>query len=175
MTTKKKKYTDDERKIIGKRINKIRLEKGMTMEEFADLFGTSKSNVSMWERGRSLPNPKRMKQIAKLCDTTVEELASVLETDSIKKLTHKEAVEKVLSITSPNAEINERALDNVVSLVSELYQIVDFSLPDIAVIYSYNNAYKDNQIYNAKSYLNYLKNKRSEERRVGKECRSRWS
>ena len=30
---------------IGKRINSIRLEKGMTLEEFGNLFGADKSNV----------------------------------------------------------------------------------------------------------------------------------
>ena len=74
MENKRKKYSDDEKKKIGSRIKKIRLEKGMTLEEFGKLFDTSKSNVSMWEKGRSLPNPERMKQIAKVGDTTVSDL-----------------------------------------------------------------------------------------------------
>ena len=39
-----------------------------------------------------------------------------------------------------------------------------------------NNNYENEDIDHSKTYLNYdLVNARSEERRVGKECRSRWS
>lgn len=59
---------------IGQRIKQIRLDKGMTLEEFGKLFGASKGNVGMWEKGSSLPNPERLKAIAKIGDMTVEEL-----------------------------------------------------------------------------------------------------
>lgn len=64
----------DNKKIIGARIKEIRLKKGMTMVEFGELLDTSKSNVSMWESGRSLPNPTRMLKIAKMDGITVSDL-----------------------------------------------------------------------------------------------------
>lgn len=158
MENKRKKYSDGEKKKIGSRIKKIRLEKGMTLEEFGKLFDTSKSNVSMWEKGRSLPNPERMKQIAKIGDTTISELIKIDEVKPSKKLAHKETIRKVLSITLPDVDINEDALNNVTSLVSEL-DYIDFSLPDIAAIYTHNQIYKHNQVHDALSYLNYLKPK----------------
>lgn len=59
---------------VGTRIKRIRLSKGMTLEEFGKLFGASKGSVQGWESGRNLPNPERLKSIAKIGDTTVEEL-----------------------------------------------------------------------------------------------------
>ncbi|MBY4765321.1 helix-turn-helix domain-containing protein [Streptococcus uberis] len=55
-------------KLIGSRIKNIRLEKGMTLEEFGKLFNASKSSVYGWEKGRNLPNKERLKQIAKIGD-----------------------------------------------------------------------------------------------------------
>ena len=60
-----------DKKILGQRIKAIRLDKGMTLEEFGKLFGTSKSIVSRWESGISSPNPERLKTIAKVGDITV--------------------------------------------------------------------------------------------------------
>ena len=59
---------------IGSRIRSIRQEKGMTLEEFGNLFSASKSIASRWEKGISIPNAERLKAIAKIGDTTVEEL-----------------------------------------------------------------------------------------------------
>lgn len=54
------------KKVIGERIKDIRLNKGMTLEEFGKLFNASKSIVYRWENGTSFPNPERLKAIAKL-------------------------------------------------------------------------------------------------------------
>ena len=59
---------------IGQRINTIRLTKGMTLEEFGKIFGATKGNVLKWEKGQSLPNPERLKTIAKIADTSVNTL-----------------------------------------------------------------------------------------------------
>ena len=75
------KLTKEEKKIIGQRIKQIRREKGMTMEEFGNLLSTSKSIVYRWEIGTNLPNPERLKTIAKLADITVEELLSSSKKD----------------------------------------------------------------------------------------------
>ena len=64
----------EEKILIGKRIKEIRLEKGMTTKEFGKLLSATDSNVSSWEKGRTSPNPERLKEIAKIGNTTVEEL-----------------------------------------------------------------------------------------------------
>ena len=59
---------------VGRKIKEIRLEKGMTLEEFGKLFNAGKSNVKKWEVGINLPNPERLLTIAKLGGMTVEQL-----------------------------------------------------------------------------------------------------
>lgn len=64
----------EEKKSIGKRIRKIRLEKGMTTKEFGQIFNATDSNVSSWEKGRTSPNPERLNLIAKIGNVTIDEL-----------------------------------------------------------------------------------------------------
>lgn len=73
----------EEKVLIGRRIKEIRLEKGMTTKEFGKLFGATDSNVTSWEKGRTSPTPERLKAIAKIGDTTVEELLNWSRNDVI--------------------------------------------------------------------------------------------
>ena len=59
---------------VGQRIKDIRLEKGMSMEEFGKRFNTSKATVNNWEKGRNLPNKENLKIIADLAGMTVQKL-----------------------------------------------------------------------------------------------------
>ena len=59
---------------VGVRIKDIRLEKGMSMEEFGKRFNTSKATVNNWEKGRNLPNKENLKIIADLAGMTVQQL-----------------------------------------------------------------------------------------------------
>ena len=65
---------ENKKSALGRKIKNIRLEKGMTLEEFGKLFGACKGNVLKWEQGKSLPNPERLKTIAKIADMSVVEL-----------------------------------------------------------------------------------------------------
>ncbi len=78
------------KKLVGKRIQAIRLEKGLTLEQFSKLIGASKSSISEWESGKHLPpaksiisrwekgvmlpNNSRLDKIAQLGNLTVNEL-----------------------------------------------------------------------------------------------------
>ena len=63
-----------DKKAIGARIRNIRLNKGMTLEEFGSLFNASKSIVYRWENGTSIPNAERFKAISKIGDISIENL-----------------------------------------------------------------------------------------------------
>lgn len=78
------------KKLVGKRIQAIRLGKGLTLEQFGELIGASKSSISEWESGKHLPPAKsiisrwekgvmlpnfsRLERVAKLGNMTVNEL-----------------------------------------------------------------------------------------------------
>ena len=63
-----------DKKAVGRRITQIRFSKGFTLEAFGKLFKAKKSNVHQWEKGISLPNKERIKDICKIADITVNEL-----------------------------------------------------------------------------------------------------
>lgn len=57
---------------VGRRIRNIRINQKMTMKKFGEMFTpiASDSIVSRWERGISLPNNQRLKEIADLGNTS---------------------------------------------------------------------------------------------------------
>lgn len=59
---------------IGARIREIRLARGETMEEFGERFEARKGVVNNWEKGRNLPNKRRIKAIADMANISVQEL-----------------------------------------------------------------------------------------------------
>lgn len=63
-----------DKKAVGQRIKNIRLNKGMTLEEFGKLFKATKSNVNSWEIGNALPNKERLKILCKTFDISLNEL-----------------------------------------------------------------------------------------------------
>lgn len=64
---------------LGRKLKNIRLQNGLTQEEFGDRFLGTKSLVSKWESGRNKPNPDRLKKIAEFANITVEELMQETE------------------------------------------------------------------------------------------------
>lgn len=80
------------KKEVGSRIKQIRLNKGYTLESFGKLFGARKGNVQQWENGVSLPNKKRIIEICKLANITIDELfygANINLYDEVDKLSKK--------------------------------------------------------------------------------------
>lgn len=75
-----------DKKAIGQKIKEIRLNRGMTLEEFGKMFGASKSNVRKWENAESLPNKSRMKKIADLAGVSVSEFVSNHTGEKIKEI-----------------------------------------------------------------------------------------
>jgi len=62
------------KKEVGKRIFSIRKNMNLTLEQFGLILQVGKSNVSVWELGKSLPRRERLTDIAKLGKISVEEL-----------------------------------------------------------------------------------------------------
>lgn len=70
-----------DKRAVGERIRRIRINKGFTLEAFGKLFQAKKANVLQWEKGISLPNKERIKDISKIADITVNELLYGSEKD----------------------------------------------------------------------------------------------
>lgn len=63
-----------DKKQVGQRIKRLRLDFGLTLEEFGKKFNTSKATVYNWEVGRNLPNKENTKEIASLGGISINEL-----------------------------------------------------------------------------------------------------
>lgn len=53
---------------IGNLIREIRLEIGLTQEQFASQLGVTCSTMNRWERGRSKPSPLAIQKIEQLLE-----------------------------------------------------------------------------------------------------------
>ena len=127
------KLTKEEKKLIGQRIKQIRREKGMTMEEFGNLLSTSKSIVYRWEIGTNLPNPERLKTIAKLADITVEELLSSSKKDyalkyALKSLNNILNTKSLSQFDEDNSKFVYKYADEILPIIEERLKYLQLSM-----------------------------------------------
>ncbi|RQX27037.1 XRE family transcriptional regulator [Staphylococcus warneri] len=105
------------KKLVGERIKNIRLQSGKTQEAFGNLFSASKGNVAMWEKGKSLPNSERLKEISNFGNITVNQLLYgdfLIQLENIAK-------EKVNEILQDNyLEDDKDSRDKLMSSASRL-------------------------------------------------------
>ena len=59
---------------LSEKIQKLRKERGLTQEQFAEQLFVSRTAVSKWETGRGTPSMESLQLIAKLCGVTLDEL-----------------------------------------------------------------------------------------------------
>lgn len=67
---------DEKASTLGSRIAELRKKKGYTQEEFSQLLGVTAQAVSKWENDNSCPDIMLLPKIAKLLDTSTDELLS---------------------------------------------------------------------------------------------------
>lgn len=103
---------------IGKRINNIRLDLGMTMEDFGKIFNTSKGTVNNWEKGRNLPNKANLKAIANLGNTTVDALLYGSLNDRVGNLLNA-------AIDSDNPTYNKKLDDLITDYLVKHENLID--------------------------------------------------
>ena len=140
------------KKNVGYRIRNIRLNKGYTLERFGELFGASKGNVQSWEKGLTLPNKARIKQIADIGNITVNELlyGSLYEVFENNKL---QLSEKLLIPFFVREKFLNYLKDN------NIYTVDLF--PNIDIFFTaYENFKKENEeYYKLPTLKNAIKNK----------------
>ncbi len=57
---------------IGRRIKRLRDEKGMSMDAFGKAIGTDSANVSNWERDRRVPGGKFLIEMSDYCGVSTD-------------------------------------------------------------------------------------------------------
>lgn len=71
---------------IGKKINLLRMEKGYTQEDLAQLCAVSSAAVSKWERNQTYPDINTLPVLARIFNITIDELLNFEEQIDIKKI-----------------------------------------------------------------------------------------
>ena len=56
-----------------------RTAKGLTLKQAADEIGVTAQAISLWENGKTMPSAVLLPKIAKVYETTVDDLLSVEE------------------------------------------------------------------------------------------------
>ena len=69
-----------QKEIFCSRLKALRLEKGLTLEQFGKLFGVSKQGVSHWETGIRFPNLPTLVQIAEFYEVSADYLLGLRDT-----------------------------------------------------------------------------------------------
>lgn len=73
---------------IGNRIQKFRINNGLTQEQLAEKLGVSRQSISKWEMEQTLPEIDKVVMMSKLFSIGTNEL--LLEDEDIKKLKAQE-------------------------------------------------------------------------------------
>ena len=60
---------------IGSKILELRKQKNITQEELADKVGVSRQTISKWELGETSPDLKEAKELSKIFNVSIDELA----------------------------------------------------------------------------------------------------
>lgn len=61
----------------GETIKSLRLENGMIQTKLASLLFMSQDTISLWERGKSLPDVKSVIEMAKIFNVTTDYILGV--------------------------------------------------------------------------------------------------
>ena len=59
---------------LGERISTIRTKANFNLTEFGKVINASKSSISEWEKGKNIPNKKRLNEIAKVGNISTNQL-----------------------------------------------------------------------------------------------------
>src|SRR4029077_13744144 len=66
--------TGQPHKKMGKRIREARVASGFSQEDLGDALSVTRSSVSLWEKGRSVPEADNLKNLAELLKVSPEYL-----------------------------------------------------------------------------------------------------
>lgn len=67
-------YTEEQKRILGENIWIRRQISGVSKEDLAKVYGCCASLVSRWERGSSVPQPEKLRDIAMALNCSIHEL-----------------------------------------------------------------------------------------------------
>ena len=64
---------------MGEKIKEIRLENGLSQSKFGEMLHVSQDTISLWEKGKALPNTEYVILICKTFDISADYLLGLKE------------------------------------------------------------------------------------------------
>ena len=64
---------------IGDKIKELRFENGLSQAKFGEILHVSQDTISLWEKGKALPNTEYVILICKTFDTSADYLLGINE------------------------------------------------------------------------------------------------
>ena len=68
--------------IFGEKLKQLRLNKGYSQENLAELMNVSRQAITKWENGNGMPDIENLKTIARVFEVTIDSL--VLEEEEVE-------------------------------------------------------------------------------------------
>ena len=112
--------------ILGSNIKKLRLEKGMTGEEFGSVFNVTKATISNWESGKRDPDSDTVIKLAEYFNVTTDYL---LGNSNIKNMKSKPKGVKIPVLGRVQAGVPIEAVTDIIDyeeITEELNRTGDF-------------------------------------------------
>lgn len=97
--------------MLGEQIKKLRIQKGLTQQQLAEVLHISTSSVGMWEQGRREPDATMLIQIADFYGVTVDYLLGREKLSDTQKALIAETIQQLESLN----ELKEK-LKSMISL-----------------------------------------------------------
>lgn len=116
-------------KLVGGRIQNIRLRLGESMDKFGERFNTSKGTVNNWEKGRNLPNKENLLKISSIGKTSVEELLYG-DYDNYLHLKIMELAPKSIEGYDEYNSLHDNITDKALEIARNTISKIDYHLSD---------------------------------------------
>lgn len=116
-------------KLVGERIQNIRLRLGESMDKFGERFNTSKGTVNNWEKGRNLPNKENLLKISSIGKTSVEELLYG-DYDNYLHLKIMELAPKSIEGYDEYNSLHDNITDKALEIARNTISKIDYHLSD---------------------------------------------
>ncbi|SHM84341.1 DNA-binding transcriptional regulator, XRE-family HTH domain [Bacillus sp. bc15] len=105
--------------MFGQRLKALRLEKGMTQQQLADVLEIEKSNISRFESGKQSPSSENKVKMAKIFNVSVDYMLGLSEHRTLNqeksdKISKDAAalMEKINKLPPEKRKLIENLIDN---------------------------------------------------------------
>ena len=94
----------------GQFIKELRISKGLTQEQLAELFGVSNRSVSRWETGANMPDLALLIEIAKYFDVSIDEILDGERKTEVMDKKMEETIYKVADYSNQEKQQLQRRM-----------------------------------------------------------------